>query len=169
MTNRCLDTSSKKVIYSSLLYPNLTYCFTVWGNSSLTALKPLITIHKQTIRSISSAAFREHTQHIMNYLGLLNLNKIFTYMSCNYVFKALNSLDTCDWFSRYHNVYSTRSTKDITLHVPFAHSWKGMSFLHNSGANAWNMLPGSIRERRSYSGFKLALRRNLLGTAVANR
>ena len=90
-------------------------------------------------------------------------------MSCNYVFKVLNGLKTCDWFSRYHNIYSTRSTGDITLNVPFAHSWQSMSFPCIFGANAWIMIPGSIRERRSYSGFKLEVRRNLLGTAVANR
>ena len=60
-------------------------CITVWSNSSLTTLKPLISIHKQIIRSFSSAAFREHTQPMMYSLGLLNLNQIYTYMSCNYV------------------------------------------------------------------------------------
>ena len=39
-------------------------------------------------------------------------------MSCNYVSKALNVLITCDWFSRYDNVYSTQSSEDITLTVP---------------------------------------------------
>ena len=167
-TNRCLDISSKKVIYSSLIYPNLTHCYTVWGNSLFTALKPLITTRKQTIRSNSLAAFRLHTQPIMNSLGLSILNQIYTYMSCNYVFEALNGLNTCNWFSRYHNVYSTQSTEYITLNGPFANSWQSISFLHISGTNAWNMLPGSIRERISYSGCKLAVRRNLLVTAVAN-
>ena len=87
-TNRCLDTSSKKTIYSSLIYPNLTYCTTVWGNRALTALKPLINFHKQNICSISSAAFRELTQLIMFSLRLLNLNQICTYISYNYVFKG---------------------------------------------------------------------------------
>ena len=75
-TIKCLELYSKKFIHSSLVYPILTYYMTVWGNSLLTALKPLITNNKQIIRSISSAAFREHTQPIMNYLGLLNLSQI---------------------------------------------------------------------------------------------
>ena len=98
------------------------FCITVWGNGSITALKPLFTNHKQTIRSISPTAFREHTQPIMNFLGMLNLNQIYTYMFCNYVFKALNSFNTCDWFPRYHNVHSTRSTENMTLNVQFAYS-----------------------------------------------
>ena len=77
-TNRCLDTSSKNVIYSSLIYFNLSYCITVWGSCSLTALKPVITIRKETIHSISSAAFREHTHPIVISLGLLNLNQIYS-------------------------------------------------------------------------------------------
>ena len=41
----------------------------------------LITIHKQTVRSISSAAFQGDAQPIMISLGLLNMNQIDTYMS----------------------------------------------------------------------------------------
>ena len=62
-----------------------------------------------------------------------------------------------------------RSTKDIALNAPFASSWQSMSFFRISGANAWNRLPDSIREGRSYSGFKFALRRKILVTAVTNR
>ena len=111
----------------------------------------------QAVCSISSAIFREHTQPVMISLKMLNVNQIYIYMSCNYVFKVLNGLNTCDCFSRYHNVYSTRSTEDITLNFPFAHSWQSMSFLRISAAVVWNMLPGSLRERRSYSGFNFAL------------
>ena len=49
-TNTDLDTSSKKILYSSRIYLKLTYCILVWENSSLTALEPLVTTHKQTIR-----------------------------------------------------------------------------------------------------------------------
>ena len=60
------------------------------------------------------AAFREHTQPIMISIGLLNFNQIYTFMSCNYVLKALNGLNTCDRSSRYRNVYSNRSTEVLT-------------------------------------------------------
>ena len=139
------------------------------GNSSFTALKPLIAIHEQTVLLFSSTAFRQDTQPIMISRRLINLNQNYTYMSCNYIFETLNGLNTCDWFSRLYIVCSIRSTEDITLNFLLAHSWQSMSFLRISAANASNMLPGSIRERRLYSGFKFTLRRSLLGIAVANR
>ena len=71
-------------------------------------------------------------------------------------------------FHDNYNVYSTRSTEDITLNIPFAHPCQNMYFLCISRANAWNMLPGSIRKRKSLSGFKFALKRKLVGTAAAN-
>ena len=90
-------------------------------------------------------------------------------MYCNYASRALKGLNTCDWFSRHQNVYSIRSTENTTSNDSFAPSWHIMSFLLISVANAGNSLPGSIKERRTYSGFKFTLMRNLLGTAVANR
>ena len=102
----------------------------------------------------------------MTSLGLLNINRIDTYMSCNYVFKSLNGLITCDWFSHYHNIYSTRSTEAITLNVPLALSWQAMTFLRIAGADAWNRLPNANRECDSLRSFKIALRSYLLATPM---
>ena len=67
--------------------------------------------------------------------------------------------------SKYHlNSNDRRHNSRCSL----VHYWQSVSFLRISGADAWNMVSGSIREGRSYSGFKSALRRNVLATAVTN-
>ena len=75
------------------------------GKSSLTVLKPLVTTPKRTVRSILSASSRYHFQAIIYFLRLLNFVQIYTYMSNNYVFKALNRPNILTDF--YTIVFST--------------------------------------------------------------
>ena len=148
--------------------PNLTYCVTFWGNSSNTALKPLITAHKRIVRSICSANFRHPTQPLMTDLGFLNIKEIYTYMSGNYVYKSLNALCNCDWFTLRQSTYSTRSIDRHELFVPFAHSWQTMNSLRIAGANIWNRLPAYVQECNTYYGFKAALKKTFVAIILRN-
>ena len=57
----CLDNSSLRILYFSLIYPYLFYCVSVWASSYPSNLRRLITLQKRVIRMMSRSVFDAHT------------------------------------------------------------------------------------------------------------
>ena len=54
----CLDNSSLRILYFSLIYPCLFYCVSVWASRTYPSnLRRLITLQKRVIRIMSRSAF----------------------------------------------------------------------------------------------------------------
>ena len=62
------NTSTLLTLYYSFIYPYLTYCVEVWGNTSNCYLNSLSKLQKRTIRIITSANYRAHTDPLFNSL-----------------------------------------------------------------------------------------------------
>ena len=61
------------LLYYSFLYPYLSYCIEVWGNSYQTHLSSIFIIQKRAIRLLSFAPYRAHTDGLFQSLHILNL------------------------------------------------------------------------------------------------
>ena len=77
------------MIYYALVYPNLTYCNTVWGGASRQALRPLEVLQKRVIRTMEGLRKRDHTNHVFHKLELLKLLDIYICSCSINVFKCL--------------------------------------------------------------------------------
>ena len=53
----CLDNSSLRILYFSLIYPYLFYCVSVWASTYPSNLRRLITLQKRVIRIMLRSAF----------------------------------------------------------------------------------------------------------------
>ena len=73
----CLDNSSLRILYFSLIYPYLFYCVSVWASTYPSNLRRLITLQKHVIRIISRTAFDAHTDPLFKNLKILNLESIY--------------------------------------------------------------------------------------------
>ena len=70
-----LTGSALRLIYNSFIYPNLTYCNSVWGSCSESRLKPLMVFKPQHERS--APLFK-----ILNFLPLKDVNNYMELLIC---------------------------------------------------------------------------------------
>ena len=64
----CLNNSSLRILYFSLIYPYLFYCVSVWASTYPSNIKRLITRQKRVIRMMSRSAFDAHTDPLFKKL-----------------------------------------------------------------------------------------------------
>ena len=101
-------------LYYSLVYPYLTYCNVIWGNTFKTHLKPIISLQRKAVRCLN---LRNHNDFSTDAL-MLEL-KLIKYLTCQFMHKlhyglvpnVLNDYFTCD---RSVHKYNMREG----VHVP---------------------------------------------------
>ena len=76
-----LDLKSMKIIYYALIYPNIIYCNSVWGNCCAIYLSPLELALKKIVRVMTFGSRYEHTPPLFQNLSLLNIKNVNKYMS----------------------------------------------------------------------------------------
>ena len=74
----CLNNSSLRILYLSLIFPYLFYCLSVWASTYPSHLRRLITLPKRVVRIMSRSAFDAHTDSLFKILYKLQIGK-FTY------------------------------------------------------------------------------------------
>jgi len=78
-SKQALNKHAMKQIYTSLIYPHLTYCQTVWGATHKNTLKSLRTAQKRSVRTILGLKKFDHTHDGFTDLKLLKLCEINVY------------------------------------------------------------------------------------------
>ena len=63
-------------LYYSFIYPYLTYCVEVWGNTPDTHIDPLIKLQKKIIRIITFSPYLAHTEPLFKELNILPFPKV---------------------------------------------------------------------------------------------
>ena len=156
-----LDLKSMKIIYYALIYPNIIYCNSVWGNCCAIYLSPLELVLKKIVRVMTFGSRYEHTPPLFQNLSLLNIKNVNKYMSLLFVFKCLSKNN--ELFIPHHiDMYNTRSNNTSMIQIPniiSSHSRQGIRW---SGVELWNWLPGEVKSPASYSTFKFKLKQHLL-------
>ena len=109
-------------LHYSPVYPYLTYCNVVWGNTFKSHLKPLISIQRKAVRCLN---FRNHnefgTDALMLKMKLIKFCDLNKYITCQFMHK-LNSGNVPNVVVNYFTIdnsvhhYNTRLSKGY--HVP---------------------------------------------------
>ena len=145
--------------YYALIYPYLSYCILIWGNTYQSHLNPLFKLQKRVVRTIAKVSRTEHTTPLFLRFNLLKLEDIYKYSIAVYMFKNRN------YFSSNGHLHNTRNRNQL---VPVYHrltqTQKAISFM---GPKIWNQIPIETREIESLKLFKkcvknLYLENNLL-------
>ena len=84
----CVDNSTLKMIYNSLIYPHLLYGIPIWGNADNTHLNPLLILQKKAVRLIVNKDKNIHTlyhqpSHTVRLILFDDNNKTYDIPSCN--------------------------------------------------------------------------------------
>ena len=141
--------------YYAFIYPYLSYNIIIWGSTFETHLLPLITQHKRTIRTITGAGYRDHTDPLFKRLKLLKLQDIYYFHLGTYMFRARSRGE----FATQTNIQTRRLNDALPtrhLHTTTQHA---VSF---AGPTFWNALPPNIRSINTYTRFRKSLKEHLL-------
>ena len=152
-------------LYNALILPYLSYCVTVWGNSSQMKLDSLFKLQKKCVRICTGSHYLSHTAPLFYKLKTLNIFDLYKYhiaLIAFLYFKGLLPNTISQYFcvnNQIHN-HNTRSSNLI-------HLWKVQSTLSQKSVRynlpvIWNSLPSSVIQSKTLSQFKRALKNYLL-------
>ena len=156
-----LDEPILKILYHTLIYPNLTYCITAWGGSYNNSLNPLKIVHKKIIRAIKGACRFAHSEPLFLDLGLLNLDTTHRYMTGTYVYRSLNNPLISTFYYRSSDVNTRESVQNL-LEIPLITSTLCRQVIHYRGSTIFNSIPLQIRSYDNYVTFKINFKKLLL-------
>ena len=157
-----LNTASLKLLYNTLIYPNLIYCNSVWGAANVSTLRPLVVAQKRIVRTMCNAPSSEHSAPLFKSLYFLNMPSINLYMCGLFAYKGLNS--GSEWFTVYEpNIYNTRLSTMSTLLLPNLMTSNSRQSVRWVGATLWSGLPSELRNfSLGYQTFKRQLKKVLM-------
>ena len=72
-------------LYFSFIYPYLTYCLIIWGNSSSSTLWPAFRLQKIALRQIANLKFRESSIPFCKLHKILRLPEIYTHTAATFM------------------------------------------------------------------------------------
>ena len=160
-TRNSLSNESLKLIYNSLIYPNLIYCISVWGSCAKIHRNQLLCLQKKIVRIISFKPKFYPSSELFRFLNFLKMDEISQYMSVCYVFKSLKRNNGI--FIEYETQYNTRlSNQPRVLVLPPIFTGHSRQSIRWVGPRLWNGLPPALRVEMSYCSFKLNVKRYIL-------
>ena len=102
-------------LYYSLIYPYLTYCNSVWSNTTQEFLKPLEKVHKAAVRCICFLRTHGGTAQYFKKLELMKLEEIKKYNICLFMYKFHHKMlpNIFSYFFEYNRDVHAHNTMSI--------------------------------------------------------
>jgi hypothetical protein len=161
-----VDVNTAKLLYYTLVYPYLTYCNIVWGNTFKQYLRPLMVIQKKAVRIIvGNRIFLEHTDPLFSKTKIIKFNLLYGFSVSQFMYSFYHGelpavFDTMFIYNSTVHNYNTRQTGN--LHIPKVKSNLGKRCLRYSGSIIWNDVVNKINVNCSIYSFKSRLKHILI-------
>lgn len=161
---KSLNTATLITLYNSFIYPYLTYGVEVWGSANDSLIQAIYKLQKRSIRIISSAKRREHSEPLFKNLKLLVFPKVYQYCIGKMMFKFVKKLvprELCNLFSVAGNIHPYPTRQRGHLRVAFGRT----TFIHKTfkfrGRHLWNELLPILDHQCSYATYRFRLKKYL--------
>ena len=160
-----LNKRTLQQLYYTFIYPYLSYCNHVWGNTYSTYLKRLTLLQKRALRIITFSGFREHTDVLFQNLKILKIREINKHLLGQFVYKYSENMlpRTFNGMFRLNadiHSYNTRSANKF--HVNVVKSDLGKRSIRHTSILLWNSIADTIGQATSLGMFKSQLKMFLL-------
>ena len=160
-----LTNAEMGMLYNSIIMPHLNYCNSVWGNTHLSILTPLIMIQKRAIRVVAGVGWQDHTEPLFQQYKLLKLLDINKLQNAIIGFKFINSmlpltLRHCFNLNRDYHDHNTRHHSD--LHVEFRRTNIAQRSVGYRAALVWNGLTNEQKNIDDLQQFKNKLKQTMI-------
>ncbi len=95
----------------SMIISHITYCLTTWSQASITTLKPLESLYKQSLKTLDKKSVQFHHCSILKKYNLLSWDNLIKYVHICLLFKTMHSLSSP--LKQFVNIRTTahRSTR----------------------------------------------------------
>ena len=160
-TKFLLPLKIRKLIYSSLILPNITYCINGWSHTNVTSLNHLKVIYNRICRSVLLTKRRDmSTQQLYQELNWLNLEQYIKFHLAVLAYKFVNHLLLYELpFPEFINSivdYPLRTNNNFRL--PLCNHPNKSHMLTYRSSKIWNRLPENIKSINTISSFKKHLK-----------
>ncbi len=141
-----------------MIHSNIVYCINVYGCANNSTLKPLVLKQKQAIRTISNAAYRDHTAPLFKQHKILPIAELVQYSKVKFMHSYMFGNIPPSFFemwltNRERNAMRVlRNADDIYVPPHGIELFKRMPLI--SFATAWN----SVDDRKYIQSQKLILK-----------
>ena len=161
-----LNRSTLIDLYYAFIYPFLSYCIHVWGNTHAVHLSKLTVLQKRAIRIIAGVPPRSHTDPIFVQYRLLRFTNIFQLNIALFMYRFHHGLlpNTFNLLfirnSQYHS-YETRQGSMISM--PRCRTDRTKRTIRYQGVHVWNrILSLNINVSLSIETFKYYVKKALM-------
>ena len=159
-----LNSSTKSLLYYSLVYPYMHYCSTVWGSANKTVINPLTILQKRIIRIIRGTNYRHHSNELFKDSKVLKLKDVIKLELLKFIHKlnfATNPLFPITRVGEVHT-HNTRAQARNMLQPPRFQSSLSKNFVLYRGINEWNRVNDTLRSTLNPATFKIKLKKSII-------
>ena len=89
--NHFLPETILKTLYTSFIYPYLSYCIEAWHGTYQNNISKIFVLQNKAMRAINNLAYNEHTNSYFKYNKILKLSDQYKLQVSNYIFQVLHS------------------------------------------------------------------------------
>ena len=150
-----LPTRARINYYYGMLYPFLSYNILVWGSTYETHITPLILQQKRIIRTITDAAYLDHTSPLFKNLEILKVRDIYRFQLLVHTYKDISNKPM-----HYNHDINTRNQN--TIRSDFHRLTLTQHAVSYMGPSEWIKLPLELRSVDSLDLFKKRLKKYLI-------
>ena len=163
---RVLDVQTMTTMYYSFIYPYFNYCIHVWGSTYQTYLNKVLLLQKRVLRIICGVDHRSPSNPLFSSLGLLDINKLYSYNIGLMMYKFHHhKLPTffSSFFVKNSEIHNYMTRQSNLLHIPQFRTELGKRSFRYKAVGIWNEIYGSMPSVDiAVSTFKIHLKKYLI-------
>lgn len=152
-----------KIIYFSFIYSQLQYLTSIWSTAYDNTLNPLKTLQNKVIKFMYNLPYLEPTTNLYRPKQLLDIDRIYKYKICCYIFSVLHKKKHSNINFVVNNTIYEHNTRQLNhLSLLNINSNYGRKSVYFQGIRTYNNLPEVLRNTQNLSIFKKHLKKHLL-------
>lgn len=152
-----------KLIYFSFIFSNLQYLASVWTTACNSDINQLRVLQNKAIKLMYKLPYLEPTVNLYAPNNLLNLDNLYKYKICCYIFSVVNRQKHSSLVFINNNnlhVHNTRQTNNLAL-INIRSNY-GKKSVYFQGIKIYNNLPERLKLLRNIVKFKAELKQFLI-------
>ena len=160
-----LNKSTVHQLYYTFVYPYLSYCNIVWGNTYMVHLSKLLIMQKKIVRIIENTKFRAPTEDLFKKLKILKCHCIHKFQVAQFVYKYTENLlpPLFSYLFIQQSSVHNHNTRGNSKYRPWKFSISlSKRSIRYDGITFWNSLSNDIQTCQSLNSFKFNLKRFLI-------
>ena len=159
------DQSTLVTIINTLIMSKISYCSSIWSNTSDDNIKKIQLIQNCAARLVSGKAKYDHISPSLKELGWLPIKEYLQYRDAVLTHKCINNQAPsylCEKFTRRNQIHDRTTRNQNELDIPKYRTTTGQRTFKYRGTKIWNTLDEDLKSIENLNHFKHKLKTGLL-------